>query len=115
MKYAAPKPLRDALRESALFRRRAITGLVIISCAFAVLMGRFIYLQVLRHDEFTTRSEANRVKLNALPPTRGLILDRNGLVIADNQPAYRLELTPEQVPDIDATLLALQKIINIST
>ena len=114
MRPAPPKPLRDAVHEHAMFRQRALTGFAIISCAFMVLTGRFFYLQVLKHEEFVTRSEANRVKLNALPPNRGLIFDRNGVVIADNQPAYRLELTPEQVPDVDATLFELQKIINIS-
>lgn len=114
MTQAASKPLRDAVRESTEFRQRALIGFLIISCAFAVLLGRFAYLQILKHEEFVTRSEANRLKLNALPPSRGLIFDRNGLVIADNQPAYRLELVPEQVPDIEATLAALQEIINIS-
>jgi penicillin-binding protein 2 len=108
------KPLRDAVRDAHLFRSRALTGFLLILLCFMVLAGRYLYLQVLHHDEFITRSEDNRFKLRALPPSRGLIFDRNGVLIADNQPAYRLELVPEQVEDIQATLAALAERVAIN-
>ena len=114
MKQPAPKPLRDAVREARLFRSRALTGFVLICLSFLVLGGRFFYLQVVRHQEFITRSEDNRVKMRALPPNRGLIFDRHGRILADNRPAYRLELIPEQVADIDRTLDELAELVSIS-
>jgi penicillin-binding protein 2 len=113
VKRPAQKPLRDAVRENRLFRVRALTSFVIITICFLVLASRFFYLQVINHEEFTTRSEANRVKLRALPPNRGLIYDRNGRLIADNQPAYRLELVAEQVKDIDDTLDRLADVVRL--
>ncbi len=114
MRRPAPKPLRDAVREARLFQHRAITALVVIGACFMVLAGRFFYLQVVKHEEFITRSEENRIKLRALPPNRGLIFDRHGRILADNRPAYRLELIPEQVEDIDRTLDELGALISIS-
>lgn len=103
--------IKDAAHETLLFRRRALAGFAIIACCLAVLLGRFFYLQVVRHDEFNARSDANRIKIRPLPPARGLIYDRNGVVLADNVPQYRLELTPEQVEDIPGTLERLRSVI----
>ncbi len=114
MRAPARKPLRDAVREARLFRRRALTAMAIVVACFAILGGRFFYLQVVKHNEFITRSEDNRVKLRALPPNRGLIYDRNGGILADNRPAYRLELIPEQVSDVEGTLTALARLIAIT-
>ena len=106
--------IKDSASETALFRRRALAGFVIIAACLAVLFGRFFHLQVVRHDEFSARSDANRIKLRPLPPARGLIYDRNGVVLADNIPQYRLELTPEQVEDVDDTLRRLGAVIVLS-
>ena len=65
------------------------------------LVGRLYVLQVVDYEHFSTLSDSNRVRIKALPPTRGLIYDRNGVVMADNLPAYRLEIVREQVPDLD--------------
>ncbi len=114
MRPPARKPLRDAVREARLFRVRAMTALAVVIGCFAVLAGRFFYLQVVKHEEFITRSEDNRVKVRALPPNRGLIFDRRGRILADNRPAYRLEMIPEQVAEIDATLDQLAQLIAIT-
>ncbi|MEM1091671.1 MAG: penicillin-binding protein 2 [Pseudomonadota bacterium] len=114
MKAPARKPIRDAVREAAIFRARAQTGFLLVCLVFAVLSGRYFYLQVISHDEFITRAEDNRVKYRALAPNRGLIMDRNGVILADNRPAYRLELIPEQVPELDATLAELGELLEIS-
>ena len=71
------------------------------------------YLQVMSHQHFITLSKDNRVKLQPLPPTRGLIYDRNGVNLAQNLPAYSLEITPEKTRDLEATLQALGEIITI--
>ncbi|HWS27099.1 MAG TPA: penicillin-binding protein 2, partial [Xanthomonadales bacterium] len=87
-------PIKDQQVESLLFQRRAVLAYVVILAVFCVLLARFGELMILRHSEYAARSERNRVKLQPLPPARGLILDRNGEIIADNRLAYRLELVP---------------------
>ncbi len=110
---AARKPLKDALSEARLFRIRAATGFALIAFAMSLIGGRFAYLQVAKHEEFTTRSEANRVRIRALAPNRGLVYDRQGRLLADNRPAYRLQLVPEQVSDVEAVLAELAKIVRL--
>ena len=105
------RSIKDARGESELFRRRALAGFVLILMGLAVLIGRYVYLQVSRHDEFATRSTNNRVKPRAIPPARGLIYDRNGVLLADNVPAFRLEVVPEQVQDMPALLAQLGKVV----
>ncbi len=105
------RSIKDARGESELFRRRALAGFVLILMGLALLIGRYVYLQVSRHDEFATRSTNNRVKPRAIPPARGLIYDRNGVLLADNVPAFRLEVVPEQVQDMPALLAQLGKVV----
>jgi len=109
-----PVHLKDHLFESHLITNRAILLLVLGGILLTILLTRLLYLQVISHDHYTTLSEDNRVKLQALPPNRGLIYDRNGILLAENLPSYRLEITPEEVDDMGATLSALQDIIEIS-
>ncbi|MEO8810332.1 MAG: penicillin-binding protein 2, partial [Rhodanobacter sp.] len=106
-----PRTLKDARGESALFRRRALVGFVLILLGLGGLIGRYVVLQVSRHAEFVTRSTNNRVKPRAIPPARGLIYDRNGVLLADNVPAFRLEVVPEQVQDMPALLARLGKVV----
>jgi penicillin-binding protein 2 len=108
-----PATLKDYFFESRLIMTRAIVMLVFAGILILVLFARLLYLQVIAHEHFTTLSEDNRVKLQPIPPNRGLIFDRNGIVLAENLPSYRLEITPEQVQDMDATLNALEEIIDI--
>jgi len=75
-----------------------------------LLVGRLVWLQVVRYDYYTDLSQGNRVRIEPLPAPRGIIYDRQGLILAENQPAYQLELVPEQVPDLDATLQGLVRI-----
>ena len=108
------RAVKDPLQESNLFRVRAAEGFLIIALCLAVLLGRYVWLQVLRHDEFSGRADENRIKLKPLPPSRGLIYDRNGVLLAENILDYRLELIPEQAGDVDATLDRLAAVIAIS-
>jgi penicillin-binding protein 2 len=105
--------LKDHFLESRLIMRRAIVLLIAGGLLCLVLFARLLYLQVIDHEHYRTLSEDNRVKLQPIPPNRGLIYDRNGILLAENLPSYRLEITPEQVDDMHATLDALSKIVEI--
>ena len=106
--------LKDHRAEAALFRRRAVAGFALIVACLAVLAGRFAVLQVARHAEFATRADANRIRLQPLPPARGLIYDRNGVLLAENRAAYRLEVVPERVRDLQALLHELGGVVALS-
>ncbi|SEW06956.1 penicillin-binding protein 2 [Luteibacter sp. 329MFSha] len=106
--------IKEARGEVALFRRRALAGFALILLGLSAVCVRYVYLQVLHHEEFVARSDQNRVKPRAIPPARGLIYDRNGVLLADNVPAFRLEVTPEQVDDMDAMLGKLGAVVPIS-
>ena len=103
--------LKDARHESVLFRSRAIAGFLLIVACLSVLAGRFFYLQVNRHDEFIARSDSNRISIRTIVPSRGLIYDRNGVLLADNVAAFRLEVVPEQVAHMDAMLEQLGAVV----
>lgn len=102
--------IKDHGGEQRLFVGRTLFAGIAAVVLLAIVLGRLFLLQVIRHDYFTELSQGNRVRLEQLPPDRGLIYDRNGVVIAENTPAYQLELTPEQVPDLSDTL---QRLANI--
>ena len=106
--------IKDAQREAERFRRRALAGFILIALCLAALAARFWYLQVDRHAEFAARSDSNRISVRSIPPTRGLIYDRNGVLLAENVAAFRLEVVPEQVKDMGAMLAALGHVIALS-
>ena len=108
------RPIKDGRQEAAMFARRAVIGFLIIFVLLGVLGVRFWYLQVSQHDEFQARSDANRILTRPLAPARGLIYDRNGELLAENVAAFRLEVIPEQVADMDALLHDLQDTIGVS-
>ena len=90
--------IKDEREEQRLFESRAWIGFFIISFCVLALLGRYVWLQVFAFDSFSTRSESNRVTVRPVVPNRGIIYDRRGRVIAENRPAYRLEIVPEKVP-----------------
>ncbi len=106
--------LKDDYSETRLIQRRLIVAGIIVFVAMAIVLTRLYVLQVVDHDHFATLSNSNRVRLKPMPPSRGLIFDRNGVVLADNLPAYRLEIIREQVEDLDATLKDLSELVEIS-
>jgi len=106
--------LRDHLRETQLFSRRIIAALLVILLCVLILLVRLVYLQVVDYEHYKTLSKNNRVNLVAVPPTRGLIFDRNGVVLAENLPSFTLEIVVEKVADLDATLDKLRQIITIT-
>lgn len=106
-------PIKDYFRETRIFGSRLTFMAVVVVLTMIVLLGRLLYLQVVHHKHFATRAQANKVSPFPIPPVRGLIFDRNGVVLAQNFPAYTLEIIPEQVADIESTLSKLGKLINL--
>ena len=104
--------LRDYEREARVFRRRAVAAGVGAAVLVLVLLARLLHLQYLSHQHYTTLSNDNRVRIEAVAPTRGLIFDRNGTVLAENLPSFALELTPERVDDLDRTLERLRPLVD---
>ncbi len=100
-------PIKDHHSERRLFIGRVIISAVISMLLLAIVIARLVQLQVFEYELFAEKSQGNRVRIEAVPPIRGLIFDRKGRVIAQNEPAYQLELIPEQVEDIDDTLQRL--------
>ena len=86
--------------------------MVIVVAAFVALASNMYHLQVSEHNELQTRSNDNRIKLLPLAPNRGLIYDRNGVLLAENTPIYSLDVTPEEIDDLDSTLSQLQKLLS---
>jgi len=105
--------LTDRLRENRIFLNRIAVSAFIMGLAILGLVIRLVYLQVIGHGYYSTLSNDNRVKVAALPPQRGIIVDRNGEVLASNFPTRSLELIPEQIPDIKKTLADLQALLNL--
>ncbi len=105
--------LKDYRREGRLFNRRALAAGVGVVLALAGIFGRLVYLQVMKHDHFTTLAQDNRVKLIPLPPTRGLIYDRDGRLLAYNRPAFNLEVVPEKAGNLEETLNRLSTLVEL--
>ena len=97
-------PIKDHHSERRLFIARVALASVVSFLLLGLVIARLVQLQVFDYEAFAAQSQGNRVRIAAVPPIRGLIFDRKGRVLAENLPAYQLELIPEQVPDIDDTL-----------
>ena len=106
--------IRDHSAEANLFARRAFVGFVFVTILVAVLLSNLYTIQVNDHQDYQTRSNDNRIKVIPIAPNRGLIYDRNGVLLAENKPVYNLEVIPEEVDDLDASLSALTQFIDIS-
>jgi len=111
---ASHSTLKDHFRETRLFTSRAVIALVLAVALLVLLLVRLFDLQVLQHDKYSVLSDKNRVHIRAVPPTRGLIYDRNGALLAENLPSFQLEIVRERVEDMDATIAELRKLIDIS-
>jgi penicillin-binding protein 2 len=111
---AEPLALKDHTGESRIFFDRVTLGFGFLILLTLFLVARMFYLQILQHDLFATLSDQNRIQVQSLSPIRGLIYDRNGELIADNIPAYRLTLTKERVENLDETLAQLDELVGLS-
>ncbi|HEY4555240.1 MAG TPA: penicillin-binding protein 2, partial [Lysobacter sp.] len=113
-----PRPPRRVVRnpaaEAERFRRRSAFAFALVVAALVGLAGWYFRLQVLQHDQYAMQSEANRIKLQPVVPGRGLIYDRKGRVLADNVPAFRLDVTMSEAGDPAKWLPALRQVIELT-
>jgi penicillin-binding protein 2 len=105
------RPLKADGDERAMLTGRAFQAFGVITLMLGLLVARFAWLQLIAHEQFAAQSEGNRIRQNPIAPPRGLIFDRNGVLLADNRLAYRLELIPEQTAGVDATWRGLAQLI----
>src|SRR5260370_26430902 len=110
--FEAPE-LRNPGRELLFFRRRLTIGAVLIVIGFAGLLGRFVYLQIFQHWHYQTLAESNRIAIVPIVPNRGVITDRNGIVLAQSYSAYTLEVTPSRIKNLDATIDELAQLVDV--
>jgi penicillin-binding protein 2 len=108
------RQLKNAAAEAMQFRRRAAIAFLAVAFAIGGLALWYFRLQVLEHAEYATRSEANRIKPRPVVPGRGLIFDRKGRVLADNVPAYRLDVVPDQAGDTKDLVARLSRIVALT-
>ncbi|MDK2124958.1 penicillin-binding protein 2 [Parachitinimonas caeni] len=106
--------LRNREREQYDFQWRLLAALLFVITLFCTLVARFVYLQVIEHQHYQTMAETNRISLVPIPPSRGIITDRNGVVLAHNYSAYTLEITPSKLENIESTINALSEIVEIT-
>ncbi|WP_148861826.1 penicillin-binding protein 2 [Marinobacter fonticola] len=104
---------KDTAAERRLFQRRTLVALVVMLGLIGILVARLYFLQILNHTNFTTLSEKNRVQVQPIAPPRGLIYDRNEVLLAENRPVFSVTIVPERVPDMESTLSRLQQILDI--
>jgi penicillin-binding protein 2 len=106
--------LKDSHREARIFSARTVTAIILVLGLLGVILARYHTLQITEYEIYRTQSDRNRVQLQPLPPKRGLIFDRNGVLLADNRPSYILSIVRERVTDLEATLAELQALVPIS-
>jgi penicillin-binding protein 2 len=106
--------LRNVEAELVRFRRRVLIASIAVLAAFTLLASRLVWLQVFRHEDLDEQAESNRTAVVPIVPNRGLILDRNGLVLATNYSAYTLEITPAKVANLEETIEQLNAIVEIT-
>ncbi|WP_346837257.1 penicillin-binding protein 2 [Microbulbifer sp. SAOS-129_SWC] len=107
--------LKDPHIEQRLFRDRMLVALIGVAVLLGVLVARFYNLQVVNYDSYRTQSDQNRIQVRPVPPTRGLIYDRNGTLLADNRPSYTLSIVREHVKDMDRTLKLLGQLVELDS
>lgn len=106
--------IKNAAREAEQFRARAALGFLSVTLALGTIAAWYFKLQVIDHTDYAMRSEANRIKQRPEVPARGVIYDRKGRVLAENVPAYRLDIVPAETDDLDETIAGLAKIIALT-
>ena len=107
--------IKDHSLENRIFLNRIVAAFLVITLLTSGLIIRLIYLQIVGHEHYSVLAKDNSIKIVPLVPTRGMIYDRQGKVLAENTPSYSLELIPEQISNMDETLLGLQTLLDIPT
>lgn len=114
MAFNNTQTLKDHFHETQIFSQRVLVAGLIMFFLLILLLSRLIYLQITNQQHYATLSENNRVSIRPIAPTRGLIFDRNGILLAQNLPSFTLEIIPEHVDDLNKTLENLSQLININ-
>lgn len=107
-------PLKDIQQEKRIYRGRIFFAVVLVIICLLVLASRYAYLQIFHYDEFSTASDKNRIRLQPLPPARGYIYDRNGVLLADNYPVFTATLSKADVENVDTVIEQLQPILELT-
>lgn len=105
--------IKDIHLEAKIFSRRLLLGVILVFGLSLLLAARLAWLQILDFDHYSDLALQNRVKISPLAPSRGLIYDRNGVLLAENIPSYNLEITPEEISDMPGLLKSLQKLLSL--
>ena len=106
--------LKDHYRENRIFLERLISAIIAVVFLLAILIVRFVYLQVFQHDFYSTKSDRYRVHVQSVVPTRGLIYDRNGVLLAENRPVVNLTVVKERADNLEQSLALLETIIGLT-
>lgn len=109
-----PIRLKDHEKDARLVRNRVVVGAVAVMLLICVLIARLYYLQIIQYDYHSTLSENNRVHVQPIPPTRGLIFDRNGVIVADNRPSFSLSMTRERAGNWQEVLDTIVEVLNLT-
>lgn len=110
-----PEPIKNTHDEREIFVGRMLVAVIAMLLMCGLLVYRYFNLQILQYESYRVQSDRNRVHLQSIGPTRGLIFDRNGVLLADNRPSYTLTVVKERVGDLDAGLALLQELLQIET
>lgn len=105
--------IKDHSAEANLFARRTLIGLLVVFVMIAMVLTNLYYLQISRFEDYQTRANGNRIKVLPVAPNRGLIFDRNGVLLAENRPVFSLQIIPEEIDDLEFTVNALSKLLEI--
>ena len=106
--------LRNVEADLARFKTRVLVACLVVVFAFVLLASRLVYLQIVRHEDLSEQAETNRTAVVPIVPNRGLIQDRNGIVLATNYSAYTLEITPSKTTNLEQTIEELSQVIDIT-
>ncbi len=106
--------LKNMQQEKRIYKSRILFAMAVVITFLMLLLCRYAYLQIWHYDNSTTASDKNRIRLQPLPPARGYIYDRNGVLLADNYPVFTATLSRTDVTDIDSTIARLTPVLNLS-
>lgn len=105
--------IKDHSAEANLFARRTVIGLLVVFVMIAMVLTNLYYLQISRFEDYQTRANGNRIKVLPVAPNRGLIYDRNGILLAENRPVFSLQVIPEEIEDLEFTIKELSVLLDI--
>ena len=106
--------LKQPFQERRLFTERTVIAAIIVIIVFLLLLSRYFYLQVISHQDYVKQADQNRIKFSRINPTRGLIYDRNGILLAENITAYRLNIIQEKATNLEQNLGTIQQMVSLT-